>query len=70
MYYLLFVVFITLKLCELLRSAPLPLSGMSVYGMDVHTALTAKVLKLLKKTLCTNFFVPLIMLTNITKKFF
>ncbi len=30
---------------------------MSVYGIDVHTALTAKVLNLLKKTLYMNFFV-------------
>ncbi len=47
-----------------------PLSEMSVYGMDVHTALKAKVLKLLKKTLCTNFFGPFTMLTNINKNFF
>ena len=57
--------------CELRSSAPLPpLSEMSVYSKVLHTALTAKVLKLLKKTLCTIFFVPLIMLTNITKNFF
>jgi hypothetical protein len=37
--------------------------------MDVHTALTAKVLKVLKKCLYTNFFVPFIMLTNINKNF-
>ena len=50
---------------------PLPcLSEMSVYSTLLHTALTAKVLNLLKKTLCTNFFVPFIMLTNINKNFF
>ncbi len=53
---------ITLQLCELHGSTPPPpaLSGtervMSVNGIDVHTALTAKVLNLLKKTLYMNFF--------------
>jgi hypothetical protein len=57
--------------CELRSSAPLlPLSEMSVYSTLLHTALTAKVLNLLTKTLCTNFFVPFMMLTNIDKNFF
>ncbi len=56
--------------CELRSSAPLPpLSEMSVYSMLLHTALTAKVLNLLTKTFCTNFFVPFMMLTNIAKIF-
>jgi hypothetical protein len=73
--YIVYTVPITLKLCELSSSTPLPLpptalSEMSVYSALLHTALTAKVLNLLTKTLCTNFFVPFMMLTNIAKKFF
>ncbi len=58
------------NVCELRSTAPLPppptaLSEVSVYSTLLHTALTAKVLNLLTKTLCTNFFVPFMMLTNI-----
>ena len=57
--------------CELRSSAPLPtLSEMSGYGMHVRTALTAKVLKLLRKSLWTNFFVHFVLLTNINENFF
>ncbi len=57
--------------CELRSSAPTPPPQRDVvYSKVLHTALTAKVLNLLTKKLCTNFFVPFMMLTNIAKNFF
>jgi hypothetical protein len=77
MYCVLYSVLIALQQCGPCVSCVVqpPLSEqdrkvVSVYGMDVHTALTAKVLKLLRKSLFTNFFVPFIMLKNINKNFF